>query len=40
LEQEERIEELAAMLDGVPVSPSSLQNAAEMVERAAAAKAG
>jgi hypothetical protein len=28
------------MLDGVPVSQSSLQNAAEMVERAAAAKAG
>lgn len=35
---EERFEELAAMLDGVPVSPSSRQNAFEMVERAAAAK--
>ena len=38
LETSERIEELAAMLDGVPVSPSALQNATEMVERAAAAK--
>jgi DNA repair protein RecN (Recombination protein N) len=39
LEKVERIEELAAMLDGVPVSPSSRQNATEMVDRAAAAKA-
>lgn len=38
VEGAERIEELAAMLDGVPVSASSVQNAAEMVERANAAK--
>jgi DNA repair protein RecN (Recombination protein N) len=40
LQMTERIEELGAMLDGVPVSPSSLQNASEMVDRAVAAKAG
>ena len=40
LEAAERIEELAAMLDGVPVSASSLQNATEMIERALAAKSG
>lgn len=35
-----RLEELAAMLDGTPVSESSLRNAADMVERATAAKSG
>jgi DNA repair protein RecN (Recombination protein N) len=40
LEAAERIEELGAMLDGVPVSQSSLQNASEMVDRAVAAKTG
>jgi DNA repair protein RecN (Recombination protein N) len=40
LEATERIEELGAMLDGVPVSPSSLQNASEMVDRAVAVKTG
>ena len=40
LEAAERIEELGAMLDGVPVSPSSLQNASEMVDRAVAVKTG
>lgn len=35
---QERIEELAAMLDGVPISSSSVRNAAEMAKRAAAAK--
>jgi DNA repair protein RecN (Recombination protein N) len=40
LDGPERIEELAAMLDGVPVSPSSLVSASEMVERAIAAKGG
>jgi len=38
LDQPVRQEELAAMLDGTPVSASSLQSAAEMIERAAAAK--
>jgi DNA repair protein RecN (Recombination protein N) len=33
-----RQEELAAMLDGMPVSASALQSAAEMLERAAATK--
>ncbi|MGH2615591.1 MAG: DNA repair protein RecN [Thermomicrobiales bacterium] len=38
LEDSARIEELAAMLDGTPVTESSLQNAAAMVERAAASR--
>jgi DNA repair protein RecN (Recombination protein N) len=32
--EDQRIEELAAMLDGVPVSPTARKNAQEMVERA------
>jgi DNA repair protein RecN (Recombination protein N) len=38
LEHSARIQELAAMLDGLPVTESSLRNAAEMVERAGAIK--
>jgi DNA repair protein RecN (Recombination protein N) len=38
LDDSVRQEELAAMLDGAPVSASALQNAAEMLERAAATK--
>jgi DNA repair protein RecN (Recombination protein N) len=38
LDDSTRQHELAAMLDGTPVTESSLQSAAEMVERAAAAK--
>jgi DNA repair protein RecN (Recombination protein N) len=38
LDETVRQEELAAMLDGTPVSASSLQSAAEMLERAAATK--
>jgi DNA repair protein RecN (Recombination protein N) len=38
LSDTERIEELAAMLDGVPVSLSSRQSASDMIERVAAAK--
>jgi DNA repair protein RecN (Recombination protein N) len=33
LEGEARLEELAAMLDGIPVTPESLANARAMVER-------
>ena len=40
LDQSVRQEELAAMLDGTPISASSLQSAAEMLERAAATKIG
>jgi DNA repair protein RecN (Recombination protein N) len=38
LDDEQRIEELAAMLDGVPVSDHSRHSAQEMVERASAFK--
>jgi len=38
LQRSVRQEELAAMLDGTPVTASALQSAAEMLERAAAAK--
>jgi DNA repair protein RecN (Recombination protein N) len=38
LEHAARDEELAAMLDGVPITPAALQNAREMIERATAAK--
>ncbi len=40
LDQAVRQEELAAMLDGTPISASSLQSAAEMLERATATKLG
>jgi DNA repair protein RecN (Recombination protein N) len=40
LEDSVRIEELAEMLDGTPITESSLQNAAEMVERAAESRLG
>jgi DNA repair protein RecN (Recombination protein N) len=38
LDEPKRRQELAAMLDGIPVTESSLQSAAEMLERAVAAK--
>ena len=38
LNDEQRIEELAAMLDGVPVSDHSRRSAQEMIERARAFK--
>jgi DNA repair protein RecN (Recombination protein N) len=38
LDELERKEELAAMLDGTPVTESSLQSATEMLDRAATAK--
>jgi len=40
LDNSTRQHELAAMLDGTPVTESSLQSAAEMLERAGAAKLG
>jgi DNA repair protein RecN (Recombination protein N) len=40
LDESERQHELAAMLDGTPISESSLQSAAEMLDRAVAAKQG
>jgi len=33
LEGEARLEELAAMLDGIPITPESLANVRAMVER-------
>ena len=39
LDDSTRQEELAAMLDGTPVSASSLQSATEMLDRAVAVKA-
>jgi DNA repair protein RecN (Recombination protein N) len=38
LDDSTRQDELAAMLDGTPVTESSLQSAAEMLQRARAAK--
>ena len=38
LEAEERVEEIAAMLDGVPVTPQSTANAAQLLERVLAWK--
>jgi DNA repair protein RecN (Recombination protein N) len=38
LEGEERLRELAAMIDGLPITPSSQHSAAEMLDRAASAK--
>jgi len=38
LDESERQKELAAMLDGTPITESSLQSAAEMLDRAVAAK--
>jgi DNA repair ATPase RecN len=38
LDESERQHELAAMLDGTPITKSSLQSAAEMLDRAVAAK--
>jgi DNA repair protein RecN (Recombination protein N) len=40
LSREERIDELAAMLDGTPVSEHSRASAREIIERAHAIKAG
>jgi DNA repair protein RecN (Recombination protein N) len=40
LDESVRQEELAAMLDGTPISAGALQSAAEMLERAAATKTG
>jgi DNA repair ATPase RecN len=37
---EERVSELAAMLDGVPASPHSRASAREMIERATMIKSG
>jgi len=40
LSEEERVEELAAMLDGTPVTEAARQNAREVIERVSAWKAG